>query len=273
MRTITRGSAPLIVLASLLVLAACGGSDTPSSSNTDTLDLVGHAFLSTNVTVNDEPYPLVKGSQLRLSFDDGMIGASAGCNSMGGSATWSDGALVVDGKSLVMTEMGCDEPLMQQDSWFADILTSEPTLLQDGSTLSVTGGDTIIVMTDEEVVVPDATLTETLWQLDSIVTGETASSVPSGVSSTLEFTDEGTVHAALGCNTGRGDYSATDNTLTFKALATTRMACQPPASDVEADVLGVLGGDVSYTIDGESLALTAHEVSGNGASALVYRVG
>ena len=62
---------------------------------------------------------------------------------------------------LAMTEMACDEPLMQQDTWFADILTSEPTLLQDDTTLTLTSDDTVIVFTDEEVVVPDASLTGT----------------------------------------------------------------------------------------------------------------
>ena len=58
-----------------------------------------------------------------------------------------------------MTEMACAEPLMQQDTWFADILTSEPTLQQDDTTLTLTSDGTVVVFTDEEVVVPDASLT------------------------------------------------------------------------------------------------------------------
>jgi heat shock protein HslJ len=48
-------------------------------------------------------------------------------------------------------------------------------------------------------------------------------------------------------------------------------ACPSPASDVEADVLGLLQGDVSYSLDGNTLVLTAQKVTGPGATALVYK--
>ena len=74
----------------LLALTACGGDDPQAPADPDQLDLVGRTFLSNDVTVNDQAYPLVKGSQLRLTFEDGTIGASAGCNSMGGDASWTE---------------------------------------------------------------------------------------------------------------------------------------------------------------------------------------
>ncbi len=191
MRRSNVGVALFMVLPALLALTACGSEDTQTPADPNQLDLVGQTFLSNDVRVSDQPYPLVKGSQLRLSFEDGAIGASAGCNSMSGDARWSTGTLTIDGQSLAMTEMGCDEPLMQQDTWFADILTSKPTLLQDDTTLTLTSDDTVIVFTDEEVVVPDASLTGTPWKLDSIIAGDAASSVPEGVTSTITFGDDG----------------------------------------------------------------------------------
>ncbi len=271
MRRNNAGAALLIVVTAALALTSCGGADTQAPADPNQLDLVGQTFLSNDIKVNDTSYPLVKGSQLRLSFEDGAIGASAGCNSMSGNARWSTGTLLIDGQSLAMTEMGCDEPLMQQDTWFADLLTSKPTLLQDSTTLTLTSGDTIIVFTNEEVVVPDVSLTGTAWQLDSIVAGDAASSVPEGVESTLSFSDGGELTVSPGCNTGSGSYTATKTTLTIGPIALTAKACPPPASGVEADVTGLLQGDVSYSIDGNSLVLTAQKVTGSGATALVYR--
>ncbi len=178
MRRSSVGVALFMVLPALMSLTSCGGEDAQTPADPNQLDLVGQTFLSNEVAVNDQPFRLVKGSQLRLSFEDGSIGASAGCNSMSGDARWPTGTLVVDGQSLAMTEMGCDEPLMKQDNWFADLLTSKPTLLQNDSGLTLTSNDTVIIFTNEEVVVPDASLTGTIWQLDSIITGDAASSIP-----------------------------------------------------------------------------------------------
>jgi heat shock protein HslJ len=258
-------------MAAASVLTACGGEDDPAPTDPTQLDLVGQTFLSNDVTVNDQPYSLVKGSQLRLGFTDGGISASAGCNSMSGDAKWSTGTLIIDGQGLAMTEMACDEPLMQQDTWFADILTSKPTLLQNDSTLTLTSGDTVIIFTNEEVVIPDASLTGTTWQLDSIITGDVASSVPAGVKSTVVFGDDGEFTVSAGCNTGGGSYKASHDTLSIGSFPITLKGCSPPASDVEADVLGLLQGDVSYSIDGNTLVLTAQKVTGSGATALIYK--
>lgn len=264
------GIVPSIFLAVALTLGACGTDREPAPGDPDQLDLVGRTFLSDDVTVNDKPYPLAKGSQLRLTFEDGSVGGSAGCNSMGGDASWDNGVMLVKGDSMMMTEMGCAEPLMQQDTWFSDILTSEPRLSQADTTLTLTSGDTVIIFTDEEVVVPDGSLTGTTWTLDSIISGDTASS-NADVKSTLEFSDEGQLNGAFGCNGGGGAYTIEGDVISFGPLATTAMACEPPASEVEEAVLGVLQGDVTYSIDGESLVLSAQKVTGSGATALVYR--
>jgi heat shock protein HslJ len=166
--------------------------------------------------------------------------------------------------------MGCAEPLMKQDSWLADFLTSKPTITQDGDSLTLTHGATVIVLTDEDVVVPDASLTGTEWTLDSITTGDSVSNVPAGVISSLEFTDAGSLRAQLGCNSGHADYSVSNGSMTVGPLVTTKMACQPPAAEVEAAVTSVLQGQVNFSINGSSLALTPTHVIGNSPNALVY---
>jgi heat shock protein HslJ len=121
--------------------------------------------------------------------------------------------------------------------------------------------------------VPDASLTATTWQLDSIITGDTASSVPAGVTSTLLLKPSGLAFAELGCNTGRGGYEVKDTTITFDPMATTLMACDDTTMSVEDAVLAVLQGEVSYSVDGETLVLTPTTAIGDTPSQLVYRAG
>ncbi len=270
MRTSTRAAILAGVLATAAAVGACSTS-TPDVVEGPAADLAGRTFIGDDVTLNDKPYRLVQGSTLRVSFDEEAIGASAGCNSMGGPAEWDNGVLAVDDQTLSMTEMGCKAALMDQDTWFADFLTSTPTLLPSDTTLTMTSDDTVIVLTDEETAAPDLELAGTVWRLDSIMTAGAVSSVPRGVESTLELDDKGGLVAFLGCNTGRGAYSVNRGLLTIEPLATTKKACPPPASDVETEVSGFLQGDVAYSIDGTSLILTAQKVIGPGPTALVYR--
>src|SRR5262245_43686977 len=87
--------------------------------------LVGRSFLSTAIAGR----ALVPNSQVRLAFQGDNLGAHAGCNSMSGSYTITDGVLRIG--QMAMTEMACDRPLMDQDTWLAGFL--------DGAALSLEG--------------------------------------------------------------------------------------------------------------------------------------
>lgn len=278
--------ASTLLLAAALTLTACddggtgtgagptspGGPTNPgaqSSPGSPTLDLVGRTYVGDQVAVGGEPDPLVKNTTIRLTFSDGSIGASAGCNQMGGNATWDDG--VLHAKTLFSTEMGCAQPLMKQDKWLADFLSSEPTLQQSGGTLTLSADDTVVALADEQVVVPDVTLTGTTWQLDTVINGDVASSVPAGVRSTLYFDVMGRVTVRPGCNSGSSEYTATDDTITFKPIALTMMACPGAKMEIENSVIGVLDGAVAYSIDGTTLTLTPPKAGPDGTTALIYR--
>lgn len=265
-----RAFTPVLLLTAVVALVACGESTSPGSpDNRSQLDLVGLTYVGSDVTVDGAPYPLVKGSTIRLTFTDGSIGASAGCNQMGGEASWDDG--VLKAPNLFMTEMGCSAPLMKQDTWLSDFLSSEPTLTQDADTLTLTDDGTVITLTDEEVAVPDVALTGTKWQLDSIITGETASSVPAGVVSTLMLGEDGRAQVRPGCNTGNGAFAVAGSVITFDPIAATRMACPDPAMQVEGTVLTVLDGAVDFSVDGTTLTLTPPQPTPDGTTSLIYR--
>jgi heat shock protein HslJ len=250
-----------LVLAALLIaavfVAACstagapGGSGEPSGLP-EPAGLEGRTFLSTEIKGAD----LVPDTRVRLSFQDGNLNANAGCNHLGATYTLTDGRLRAS--QLSMTEMGCDQPLMQQDQWLAAFLGDVGVTL-DGDTVTLTDGAVTLTLLDEEVATPDQPIEGTRWFLDGLISGDAVSSVPADVVASLQIAD-GRANLEAGCNSGGGSVEVTDGKLAFGPIATTKMACGPDAMSVETAVLTVLSGDVSYTIDADRLTINADGV-------------
>jgi heat shock protein HslJ len=165
------------------------------------------------------------------------------------------------------TEMGCPGGRLEQDDWLIGLLTSGPTWQLDGDGMLLTAGATTVRLVDEEVAVPDATLVDTRWTLETIIDGETASSVPTGVTATLTFDEQGGVVGTGTCNGFGGTYTATAGTLTFVPGPTTLIGCPGGQAEVENAVAATLSGVTTYTIDGDRLTVTVDD-TGRG---LVYR--
>lgn len=246
-----------------LLLTACGagaGAGGPA--------VEGRTFLSTAVTEDGRPRELADGSRISLSFEDGQLRASAGCNTMGGAYTLEGQTLAAG--PLAMTEMGCAPALMEQDAWLADLLTGGPALALDGDELALTSGSTVVTLLDRVVADPDRPLVGTTWRVDGLVSGETVSSTPGDAEATLTFAEDGSVEVLAGCNRGRGTWSEGEDgqSLTVGPLALTRMACEGARGELEASVLQVLGaGELQVDITAATLRLTA------GDAGLVLRAG
>ena len=237
-------SVPIIAI----VLAACSAG--PGAG------VDGREFLSTSVTDDGAPMALVAGTRIRLAFSDGRLAASAGCNSIGGDYRIEDGVLVFEGGG--MTEMGCDPDRSAQDEWLVALLGSRPTAALDGADLLLTSGATTVALTDREVAEPDLPLTGTTWTVDTIISGDTTSTVPGNAVATFTFSADGRVEVRTGCNTGSGTYEATDDQLRFTGVAVTEMACDGAAGALEAAVLPILGAHaVQYTIDASRMTMQA----------------
>lgn len=223
--------------------------------------LPGRTFLSTAV----EGFTLVEGTRITLVFDAADVGASGGCNQLASTWTLEGDTLVVP--PMAQTDMACDPPaLMDQDTWLASVLTSRPTLALDGGSLTLTAQGATVTFVDREVAVPDRPLDGPVWTVDTLVTGDNASSLPAGVRPpTLTF-EGGTVAVDTGCNTGSGSYTVEGGSVTFEPVATTRMACADPAgAATEQHVLAALAGTATVTVTADVLTLT------NGAAGLVAR--
>jgi heat shock protein HslJ len=244
------GSAALLtaVIAGCSMLPGVGGAP----------DVAGRSFLWTSATVNGVAQPMVEGTQLRISFStEGMLTASAGCNTFAAMYRIDGGVLAIS--EGAMTEMGCAPALADQDTWLFAFLGAQPLITLDGDELVLEDDVTVITLLDREVADPDLPLVGPVWVVTGIVEGNAVSSIPDGVVATLVFTEDGLVMVNTGCNTGSGaaEIRTGTETILFGEIALTRMACQAPGSDMEADVLRVLNADVvRYAIEASALDLS-----------------
>lgn len=238
-----------LLAAFALLLAGC--AQQPGAA------LDGRTFLSTGVTVDGEPFDLVDGTSIQLMFrDGGQLGASAGCNSIGGTYRIEGGTFVFEGGG--MTEMGCDPDRHAQDDWLVELLGSRPSIALAGNDLTLTAGTTVVRLLDREVAQPDLGLTGPIWTVDSIITGDTVASAPNGAIATLQFFADGRVDVSSGCNTGGGHYEVSGSVIQFSDLVTTDMACADGRGDLEAAVMAVLNaGPLIAAIDAANLTLMA----------------
>jgi heat shock protein HslJ len=196
-----------------------------------------------------------------MSFQDGTVSITGGCNILNGAYTVEGDTLTAG--PFAMTQMACDQPLMDQDTWIAGVMEAGVTVAVDGSTATLTGSDVTITLTDRASL-PATPLEGTRWELESVITNDAATSF--GAMASLTIT-EGTAAVETGCNTGSGGVEATDTSLTWGAIALTLKACEGPGADLEAIVVQVLQGETPYVIDVDQLSIT----STDGATTLVYR--
>jgi heat shock protein HslJ len=239
----------LVLVALLLVLAACG--QRPGAAPAPD-PLRGRTFLATGVTDDGSPRTMT----LSIEFtDDGRLIARASCNMMQGDVDTSGGRLVFDG-GLSTTDMGCDQERHAEDAFVARVLGGEPTWKLAGDTLTITSGRNRFDLAPREAVEPDRDLVGTTWELDTLVDGQVASSMPAGARPVTLVFDGRTVVADTHCNGVRGDYTIDGDTINVELGPMTRMACAPEIMQGENAVVGVLSGKVSFEVTADRLTLT-----------------
>src|SRR5690606_16252954 len=239
----------MIVAGGLAGCASGGpGGGGPGAPGGGSPSVDGRTFLSEEVT----GATLVPGTQISLRFADGQVQANAGCNHLSAPYAWDGTTLVVTG--MAGTEMGCDPTLHAQDEWLAELLTSRPDVSIDGDTLTISGKDVTVRLVDREVADPDRPLVGTRWVVDSIIDGESVSTVPGDAEAYFVFegTDSGgyRVSGLSGCNQFHADVTVGEETITFSRVGTTDMACSGPSGALEQAVSTLFDGrPVAYTIE------------------------
>lgn len=257
----------VVLAVPLFVLAACGDSGSADVSARSVPDLDATSWIVTAVTENGDPRALVPGSEIRVSFADGAISIEGGCNHLTGRYSLSSDS-ELSTEALAGTEMGCAQPLMDQDAWLTGTVFAKPLLASvSGQALSLSREGLEVMLGDRATISPDALLEGTAWHLDGIVTGEAVSSVPAGTRvPTFTIAGDGSVTVDTGCNTGRGSAVVNGTTITFAPIATTKKACADKAGrQTESAVLAVLTGPAEWSITEQTLTIT------KGDRGLVYR--
>jgi heat shock protein HslJ len=249
-RTILPPLLAMTLLGACVDAAAVGTSKPDATAPTPPPSVAGGgmltgAFVSTEVV----GHKLAAGSKVTLSFKDGQLSANAGCNTMSGTVAVLGGKLSVG--QLATTEMACQADLMAQDQWLAAFLAGATADFGAGF-LNLTNGGVTIKLVDKATT--NLPLVGTTWTLNGTTSGETASSVPQGVTATLMFQD-GMVTVDTGCNSGSGTAKIDGDKITFGAITLTKKACMGDATGVEKQVVAVLSGTKPFKIDGSSLTI------------------
>eukprot|EP01133_Synstelium_polycarpum_P023525 gene23525-28191_t len=225
-----------------LTIAAVSGCSASSDSPEDKTDPSGRVFISTSVDGTQIP----GGGPLTLDFSQaGRVSASAGCNTANGSVEFTDGTLTTG--TMASTMMGCPPGIAESDSWTTTLLTAAPAWSLDGDTLVLTSKDATVTLQDKKIVTPDRPLQGTTWTVTSLISPDAIST-----SLALETSAPELTIAADGSVSG----------ITFTPMATTRMACPEENMDIERQILAVLDGEVSYTVDADTLTLRKPDDTG-----------
>ncbi|MQA62226.1 MAG: META domain-containing protein [Actinophytocola sp.] len=247
---------PLLITVLVLTAVGAGGCARNAGDVQPAAGLpADRTFLSTSVTEDGKDRPLVRGTRIRLTIDNERLSVDAGCNSLSGNARLDGDRLVVD--NMGGTEMGCEPELADQDSWLSGFLTGGPSWRLEGDTLRLTMGGTTIELLDRPVADPDRPLRETNWQLDTLVDGETASSLPGEAKAHITFGENGRATGNAGCNDFSAQFEEAGEEITFSAVTTTRKSCGGTRDEVEQAVLAVLEASPTYEIVAGRLRLAA----------------
>ncbi len=196
--------------------------------------------------------PTAPDARPTMTFDaGGTVSGSGGCNQYTGGFR-TDGDRIAFGQ-VSSTLMGCEGLRGQQEAAFLSGLQGAATWRQGDDGNLVIGGAAEIVAAPgvaegppgDPPAEPITNLAGTSWSLADLGgTADLAHPVP-----TLEFGVDGTVSGSAGCNTFTASYTSTGDALALGPLATTKMACEPPASAVEAEYLTALAGIATWSMD------------------------
>jgi heat shock protein HslJ len=244
----------LAVLA--LSILACGQSE-PG----EPVDITGGWQLVSG-TADGAPLTLIENHPVTIEFNAGLYGGTAACNGYGGSYSLDGDALELGAASI--TEMACEPPetMTLERLYMTALLTVDMVTMEEGN-LVLSGPSVDLVF--QPLAAPEtADLLGTVWVLDTLIQGETASSA-GGERATLEFFSDGSFIGSTGCRGLTGTYIET-----AIGFSTTEMAangeCPEELHGQDSLVVTVLGGEFRVLIEKGFLTLTVA-----GDEGLTYR--
>jgi heat shock protein HslJ len=247
-----RRALTVLFLTALAALSGCGDGGGRRDPGAAVDPGAGpRTYVVTSVTEHGRPRHLVPGTEIRIRFADGRVTLTAGCNTMSAGYQLEDSRLTLD--TLATTEMGCDQARTDQDRWLAGLF-DQPVQLVTGDEPTIVAGSTVLAMADRAAAHPDAPLIGTRWELDTIVAGDTASSVPAGQRASLRIEGR-TVRIQNGCNDGTGTVVVRNGLIGFDDVVLTTRPC-PTSAQVVPELDTFLHGSGTYQITENRLTIT-----------------
>ena len=105
------------------------------------------------------------------------------------------------------------------------------------------------------------------WELVSYGSASSQTPVSIYTNTLVDFSSQGELTGNVGCNSFGGDYKVKADEITFGAIISTMMACEDPINTQEASVLKTFTKTATYTLDGNTLTITA----GDGDSVVILK--
>jgi heat shock protein HslJ len=229
----------------LLAIALAGCATATATPGPTGAGLAGTSWVVTSI----DGQSTVPASPPTIAFGaDGMLSGTGGCNQYTGPYEIDGGSIRIG--DLASTLMLCEgQAGAQQTAFMAALGGATSWRIDAAGALELTGAGRILAEPAAQAPTPEVStgageLPGTSWDLAEMGgTGDFARIVP-----TIEFGSDGRVSGFAGCNTFSGTFATDGSTLTLGPLATTRMACERPASAVEATYLEALSGVTSWSI-------------------------
>ena len=226
----------LVVVGVIVVACSSGAGGSPSDGPNDGPAAVGLANTSWTVT-SLGGVPTAGPARPTMTFSaDGRVSGNSGCNQYSGTYRTDGSSIAIT--NIASTMMMCAGPGADVEALFLKGLNSASAWqrTEDGQ-LQIAAAVAIVAApgvgegppaTAAGVEIPGSS-----WVLIEMGgTADLAHIVP-----TLAFGTDGTVSGFSGCNTFRGIYAPDGH---IGSLASTKIACQPPASLIESDYLKAL---------------------------------
>ncbi|MFZ3498725.1 META domain-containing protein [Streptomyces sp. 5.8] len=261
MRTLPLLPAALVAVLALSATATACGDDGAAPGTHPARGFSG-SWSVESLTVDGKVLPAPAAARMSVERGKGYEAeatGSYGCNGFTAAVVF-DSAATMTVSPGAHTDMAC--PDLPFETAFAKLFRGSLTVEQGQEKITLKASDGNTIALTSKPPAPAAPFVATQWTVDSLIKGETASSIPAGAEGRARFTvaADGTVSGNLGCNRFNASAAVEGDKLTVGPLTSTRMACEGGPGEVEralTDLFG--GGPLTWKVSADALTLTGSD--------------